>query len=184
MSETTTLTPALSPRFARARMLSRIMAVLFSTSFWLMLFAFVVCLSIPFVSLVPHRHIGVGFHSIRVSLDGLSTGQLVWVLLAVEITILPLVLLMHHTRRVFGNFAKGEIFVLPVIGHIRQAGLWLVVSFFTNIAGQTLLRATGLMPPGLAQSSTWPLVIGAVTFIAAYVMEEARRIAADNAEIV
>jgi hypothetical protein len=60
----------------------------------------------------------------------------------------------------------------------------LVVSFFTNIAGQTMLRATGLMPPGEAQGSTWPLVIGVVTFIAAYVMEEARRIAADNAEIV
>lgn len=184
MSETTALIPSLSPGFSRAKKLSRIMAVLFSISFWLTLFAFVVCLSIPFASLAPHGHIGVGFQNISVSLDGLSTGRLLWVLLAVEFTILPLVFLMHHTRRVFSHFARGEVFVLPVISHIRRAGLWLVISFCANIASQTMLRATGLMPPGPAQGSAWPLVIGVVTFIAAYVMEEARRIAADHAEIV
>jgi hypothetical protein len=176
--------PALSPRFTRARRLSRVMAVLFSISFWLTLFAAVACLLIPFTALAPHGHIGVGFRHIKVSLDGLSIGQLLWVLLAMELTILPLVFLMHHTRRVFGHFAKDEIFVLPVIGHIRQAGLWLIVSFLANIASQTMLRATGLMPPGLAEGSFWPLVVGLVIFIAAYVMEEARRIAADHAEIV
>jgi hypothetical protein len=184
MSDMGTPTFPLSPGFSRARLLSRVMAVLFSISFWMTLFASVVCLAIPLTSLDPHGHFGVGYHHIRVSLDGLSIGQLLWVLLAVETTILPLVFLMHHTRRVFGHFAKGEVFVLPVIGHIRHAGLWLILSFFANIGSQTMLRATGLMPPGLAEGSTWPLVIGVVTFIAAYVMEEARRIAADHAEIV
>ncbi len=178
------LNPNLSPSFARARTLSRILALLFTIGFGLMLFASLVCLLIPVAPLVPHGHLGVGFQGIRVSLDGLSTGQLLWVLLAVEITILPLLLLMHHTRRVFGHFAKGEIFVLPVIGHIRHAGLWLIASFLANIAAQTMLRATGFMPPGLAEGSTWPLVIGLVTFIAAYVMEEARRIAEENASIL
>jgi len=184
MSETTNFTPALSPRFARAKALSRVMAVVFLVGFWMMLLASVACLSILIPSLYPHGHVGVGFRYIQISLDGLSTGQLVWTLLALEITMLPLVFLMHHTRRVFGHFAKGEIFVLPVIGHIQQAGLWLIASFFADIAGQTMLRATGLMPRGPAQGSIWPLIIGMVTFIAAYVMEEARRIAADNAEIV
>ncbi|HKD47409.1 MAG TPA: hypothetical protein VKB67_06965 [Rhizomicrobium sp.] len=185
MSAVGTPTVTLSPGFSRARKLSRVMAVVFSIGFWMMLLASVACLSIPFTPwLVPHGPVSVGFQGITVSLNGRSTGQLLWVLVAMEILILPLVFLMHHTRRVFGNFAKGEIFALPVIGHIRHAGLWLIVSFVANIVSQTVLGATGLMPAGQAQGSTWPLVIGVVTYIAAYVMEEARRIAADHAEIV
>jgi hypothetical protein len=92
--------------------------------------------------------------------------------------------LMHHTRRVFGHFARGEVFVLPVSGHIRGAGLWMIISFFANIAAQTALRLTGMMPPGQSHGTAWPLVIGIVTFIAAYVMAEAQRIAADHAEII
>jgi len=85
---------------------------------------------------------------------------------------------------VFGHFARGEVFALPVIGHIRRAGLWLIVFFFANIAGQAALRAANLAPQEWADGTAWPLVLGVVTFIAAYVMEEARRIAADHAEIV
>ena len=89
---------------------------------------------------------------------------------------------MHHTRRVFEHFAMGEIF-LPVISHVRRTGLWLIISFFAPIVAQMTLNAMKLSH-GQAHGTAWPLVIGIVTFIAAYVMEEARRIAADNAEIV
>jgi asparagine N-glycosylation enzyme membrane subunit Stt3 len=40
------------------------------------------------------------------------------------------------------------------------------------------------MPPGQSHGTAWPLIIGVVTVIAAYVMAEASRIAAENAEIV
>jgi hypothetical protein len=90
----------------------------------------------------------------------------------------------HGDMSVFGHFARDEIFVLPVIGHIRRAGLWLVISFFANIAGQTALRLTGLIPREQAHGTAWPLVIGIVTFIAAHVMAEAQRIASDHAEII
>ena len=135
------------------------------------------------IAVGPQQPLGVGLGDIRVSLDGLSLGQRLWVLLAMEIVMLPAVFLMHHTRRVFGHFAKCEIFVLPVIGHIRSAGLWLIISFFAPIVGKTALNALKLSH-GQSDNSAWPLVIGIVTFIAAYVMEEARRIAAENAEIV
>jgi len=203
MSQTLTLAPALSPSFERARKLSRVMAMIFTIAFWMTLLGALLMLSIPFAPLIvrgahtmvgvggiavgpqqPQEMMGVGLGDIRVSLDGLSLGQRLWVLLAMETVFLPVMFLMHHTRRVFGHFAKGEIFVPPVIGHIRQAGVWLIVSFFGNIAGQTALRASALMPPGQAHGTAWPLVIGIITFIAAYVMAEATRIAAENAEIV
>jgi hypothetical protein len=187
----------LSPSFERARKLSRVMAVVFTVGFWMALAGAVVMLAVPFIPLEAHTVVGlgsisvggvpprdaVGLGDIRVSLNGLSFGQRTWVLLAMEIVLLPIMLLMHHTRRVFGHFAKAEIFVLPVIGHVRSVGLWLIVSFFANIGGHVALVAAGLMQ-GQANGTAWPLVIGMVTFIAAYVMEEARRIAAYNAEIV
>lgn len=200
MHQTAILSSTLSPDFARARKLSRFMAVIFTVTFWLTLLGALLMLGIPFAPFIgrgfhtvvgvggiavgPQQPVGVGLGDIRVSLDGLSLGQRLWVLLAMETVILPVAFLMHHTRRVFSHFAKGEIFVLPVIGHVRSAGLWLIVSFFSNIAGPIALRATGLMPPGQSQGTSWPLVIGVVTYIAAYVMAEAQRIAAENAEIV
>jgi len=185
MSEAMTFTPALSSGFDRAKKLSRIMAVLFTIGFWVTLVGTTLVIAILFIPQTPPGHEDVvGLNDISVSLDGLSFGQRVWVLLAIEMVGLPVVFLMHHTRRVFGHFARGEVFVLPVIGHVRRASVWLIVSFFANIAGQIMLRATGLMPPGQSHGTAWPLIIGVVTFIAAYVMAEAQRIAADNAEIV
>ena len=190
MTETMTFAPAPSDGFARARKLSRIMAVLFTIGFWLSLAGAVLILATPLDPIIErggHGMVGhgvVGINDITVSLEGLSVLQCIWVMLALEISIVPAVFLMHHTRRVFGHFAKDEIFVLPVIGHIRHAGQWLIISFFADIAAQNLLKTLHLMPSGPTHGSSWPLVIGVVTFIAAYVMEEARRIAADNAEIV
>jgi len=191
MTDTMVLTPAASEDFARARKLSRVMAVLFTIGFWFTLLGAILILGTPLDpiiergghGLVGHGVIVDGFSGMTVSLEGLSVIQCVWVMLALEITIAPVVFLMHHTRRVFGHFAKGEIFVLPVIRHIRQAGLWLIVSFFAPIIGKLALNALKLSH-GQSHGTSWPLVIGVVTVIAAYVMEEARRIAADHAEIV
>jgi hypothetical protein len=180
MNQASPTNPALSPGFDRARKLSRIMAVIFTIGFWLTLLAAILVLAVPFV---PGNGM-VGFYDVSVSLNGLSFTQRAWVTLAMEMVALPMLFLTHHARRLFGHFARGEVFVLPVIADIRQAGLWLIVSFFANIAGETWLLATKTVPPGHVHETTWPLLIGIVTFIAAYVMEEAQRIAADNAEIV
>src|SRR5690348_10957016 len=104
----------LSPSFERARKLSRVMAVVFTVGFWMALAGAVVMLAVPFIPLEAHTVVGlgsisvggvpprdaVGLGDIRVSLNGLSFGQRTWVLLAMEIVLLPIMLLMHHTRRV------------------------------------------------------------------------------------
>jgi len=185
MSESFPTIVSLSPDFECARKLSRVMAVIFTIGFWLTLLTAVLSLGTPLAPIIDAGgNSTIGFNGLNISLAGLSVVQCVWVMLAFEIIILPAVFLMHHTRRVFGHFARGEVFVLPVIRHIRGAGFWLFLSYFAGIAGGILLVASGVTQHVHYDSGLWPLGIGVVTFIAAHVMEEARRIADDNAGIV
>jgi hypothetical protein len=98
---------------------------------------------------------------------------------------IPILFLMHHARLLFRHFARGDVFAATAIAHIRAAGLWLIAYPFAGIAGGILVVASGVthavhhIVPGL-----WPLATGVTTFIAAHVMAEAQRIAAENAEIV
>jgi hypothetical protein len=120
---------------------------------------------------------------------------------AANLIMVPELLILHHTRKLFFCFAGGEVFAAKPIAHIRAAGLWLTVSFFTGIAAIVLLDHYGLknsLSPlfpshdhhfsgaliALFMEFKAALFTGIATIIAAYVMEEARRIAADHAEIV
>ena len=76
------------------------------------------------------------------------------------------------------------MFAVKPIAHIRGAGLWLAASFFTDFAGLILLHYCGVATPVSPIAFLGALFTGIATAIAAYVMEEARRIAADHAEIV
>jgi hypothetical protein len=181
MSTTIPVIPALSPGFDRARKLSRVMAGLFTLGFWVTLALLVV---VPVMVAVPHTHGSISVGTAAIDFDGLSLAQRLEAAGALAIGALPALFLMHHTRRVFGHFARGEIFALPVIDHIRRSGIWLIVSFFAGIASQILLKVTHLIPPGQERGTVWPLFIGITTVIAAHVMAEAQRIAADHAEIV
>jgi len=194
MNQTAILSPALSPSFDRARTLSRVMAVLFTIGFWLMLFV----LAANFMTAIfPRPNIGTGLeHGIRIPGDQRGW-QAIGALVAANLVLLPDILILHHTRKLFFCFARGEVFAAKTIAHIRATGWWLTASFFMGIAAIYLLQQCGLknainpghiyFPGGLiGLSMEWKdaLLIGVTTIIAAYVMEEARRIAAENAEIV
>jgi hypothetical protein len=205
MSQMTALTPALSPRFARAKKLSRFVALLFTLSFLVMLS---VDLSAVMFVFFPKTPSGVSFGiglpgGFGVGFGDLHTWQSVGAMVAVQLMTVPTVLVLYHMWRLFLCFAKGEIFAAPPIAHLRAAGFWQTTSFFTCIGAVYLLALCGIRSgllshvhfPGpilgaLLQLPTvavrfWTgLFIGIPIIIAAYVMEEARRIAADNAEIV
>jgi len=188
------LAPPLSPGFAWARRLSRFMAVVFTLAFVLMLFV----LGANIVTAIfPHSNIGTGLeHGIRIS-GSLRGWQAAGALVAATLVLMPDIMILHHTSRLFFCFAKGEVFAAKPIAHIRGAGLWLTASFFTGVAAIYLLQLCGqknaffpvhfYFPGGLMPLSfefKGDLFTGIPTIIAAYVMEEARRIAADHAEIV
>jgi hypothetical protein len=190
----------LSPGFARARKLSRFVAVLFALGFLVMLsvaLSGVWCVFYPTTpSGVSH---GIGFmNGFGVSFGSLTHWQAIGAMVATELTFVPTVLVLYHMCRLFSCFAKGEVFAARTIAHLRAAGYWLTASFFTGIAAVYLLVLIGVKQgllsvvaahfsnslPSVAIRFNGAIFTGLPIIIAAYVMEEARRIAADHAEIV
>ncbi len=200
MSETSAYIPPQSPGFTRARNLSRFVAVLFTLGCLVMLST---ALSAVVFGFVPRTPSGVGFgigfpNGISVDFGTLHGWTAVGASVAAELITVPIVLVLHHMRKLFLSFAKGEIFAAQPIAHVRAAGFWLTISFLTGIAAVYLLVLCGVKEaflnfnhfhflgalPGIAIRFESALFVGIPTIIAAYVMEEARRIASDNAEIV
>jgi hypothetical protein len=169
--------------------------VFFTLAFLLMLFVLVA----NFVTAIfqwPNMGIGLE-HGIRIPTGNLRGWQAVGAFVAASLVLVPDILILHHTRKLFFCFAKGEVFAEKPIAHIRAAGWLLSASFFMGITAIYLLQLCGqknaflpvhlYFPTGLiGLSIEWKdeLLFGISLIIAAYVMEEARRIAADNAEIV
>jgi hypothetical protein len=199
MSQTWTLNPAPSPGFDRARKLSRFVAVLFGLGFLVMLSVGLSAIVFVFFPTTPSGagH-GIGLPGgFGAGFGGLPIGQAIGAMMAVELMTVPIVLVLYHMCRVFLRFARGETFTAEPIAHTRAAGVWLTLSFFTDLAAVYLLALSGQKSPILHAIRMHPygvasvavrfdsaLFVGIPIIIAAYVMEEARRIAADNAEIV
>jgi hypothetical protein len=84
------------------------------------------------------------------------------------------------------------------IAHIRWAGIWQTISFFTGIAAVYLLALSGFKGvlyklivahlanslPSVAVRFENAIFTGILLIIAASVMEEARRIPVDDSEVV
>lgn len=91
----------------------------------------------------------------------------------------PALVVLYHAIKIFGCFAKGEVFAATPIIHIRAAGFWTTLWAFTPALSQIVLDHQHIVkfdPPLLA--------FGIATFIAAHVMGEAQRIADENASIL
>lgn len=148
--------PALSPRFDRARRLSKILV-----------FALTACLVLGVIALL-----GLTAYMLSPELQAFITERFhriphirghkyVFALVAA----VPYGLALIYARKLFARFADGEVFTPATIGIMRTAALWLTVSGFIPFQPLTLIA-------------------GIATYVAAYVMEEACRIADDSASIV
>lgn len=198
MSQTLTFSPALSSSFSLARKLSRFVGVLFALGFLVMLSVAVSAIVFVFVPTTPSGvGFGIGFsQGFTAGFKGLDVWQRVGSMAGVELITVPTVLVLHHMRKLFFCFASGEVFATQPIAQIRWSGVWMTASFFTGIAGAFLLAASGQTQgimsvvrfpyaiPALALRFDDGIFTGVPLLIAAYVMAEARRIAADHAEIV
>ena len=149
--------PQLSQGFDKARRLSRILSVMLTIGFVLIVVA-MVCFTVYMAS--PDLQ-GFIAEISRKPIPPVGWGKYGLVLLHA----VPSLLALFYAKRLFARFAEGEVFSLATIDVMRRAALWIVVS--------------GLIPP---QAST--LVVGMATYVAAYVMTEARRLADENASIV
>jgi hypothetical protein len=189
-----------SPSFARARRLSRFVAILFALGFLVMLLGDFSGVYFVFFPTAPNGggH-GIGFmNGFGVGFASLRGWSAIAAMIATELTFVPTTLVLYHICKLFLCFAKGEVFAAQPIAHVRWAGLWQIISFFTGIAAIYLLVLSGQKGalydlirahlahslPSIAVRYEKAIFIGVPIIIAAYVLEEARRIAADSAEIV
>lgn len=183
MSQTAPQSAAPLPGLSRARLLSRIMAWIFTAAFLVLLTTLVAA---PVFIAFPSLDGGIGLpHGIRISFADLSGWPAIGTLAAVSLLVVPILFTLYHACKLFGYFAVGEVFTARPITQMRAAGMWLTACFFTNIAGVLLLQFCGhkiLIGPHTEYFGV--LFTGIATTIAAYVMDEARRLADENASIV
>ncbi len=176
----TAASPALSPEFDKAKRLSRGMTFLLGLGFWVTAGWLA---ALPVLLIWPSAG---GLAGLAVAPASLSFGPRAGALFAVFLGSAPSLLVLYQARRVFANFAKGEVFVPSTIAHIRSAGLWLMVSAFASGVEQILFNLFAGVRPLAHDLDLKPvlLVFGIAVYIAAYVMAEAQRVADDNAAIV
>jgi hypothetical protein len=151
----TTPVPTLSPGFDRARRLSRALVV-----------ALTICLVLGVIGLIaftvymvsPDLQEMIARHTThRVP----GKGKYFFALIAA----VPYGLALIYARKLFARFAAGEVFTAETIGILRTAAMWLTISGFLPFQPLTLIA-------------------GVATYVAAYVMVEACRLADDSASIV
>jgi hypothetical protein len=149
--------PVLSPGFDRARKLSRILVVLLGLGFVSIILAII---GVAIYGASPELQALIAEHSRR-TIPRFTWGK--YALLVLHA--IPCLLALLYARRLFARFAEGDVFSLGTIALMRTAALWIVLA--------------GVLPP-----DPLTIVIGMATYVAAYVMAEARRLADDSASIV
>jgi hypothetical protein len=149
--------PQLSPGFDRARKLSRLLVALLTIGFVLGIIA-IVCFTIYMAS--PDLREVIARISKHPPKD---VGWATYIFALVSSV--PVFLALKYARRLFARFAEGDVFSASTITLMRTSAMWIVVA--------------GVIPP-----RPLTLVVGIATYVAAYVMAEAARIADDSASIV
>jgi hypothetical protein len=98
---------------------------------------------------------------------------------------LPGFFVCRHLRGLFRLYADGIVFARENATHLKRIGLWLVVYPFAKFAANMIFRAAG------GTDTAWfrgelvdALVLGAIVFAIAQVMEFGREIEQDQAEII
>ena len=180
MSDQTIPSPALSTSFERAQRLSRLLSAILTVAFWL---SALLLLAVPAVLMLPQA-LTFNFNGIAVHVAQGALASRALIAVAVVLFAVPLIFVLHSARRVFAKFGSGEVFAEDTIARIRVAALWLIFAALATTVGENLLDlAAGLRPAipyGGHLRVSW-LIFGAVSYVAAYVMTEARRMGDENA---
>ena len=179
--------------FDRARRISVVIVLLFDIALWLAV-AFTVLAPLALLFAVPNLA--------AISTDLAAAAQAEWaknsnlpfaaltigrrLLLVVDFlaAMTPTLFILSHGRKLFAGFARGQVFPDGTIAHLKGLGFWLILSVVVGIVVQVFFFAVAEIRKTHLDFEPMTLLYGAITYVAAYVMTEARRIAAEHAEIV
>jgi hypothetical protein len=182
--------PQTSTSFAKAQTISRILATLLAIGFWFMVVVGIVLVGAwlamaiwPLFSPLPDGTLA-WMNSPKIPIPSLSFVNKLGVMATILLRLGPAVVALDFGRRVFGRFARGEVFTTGTYADIRAASLWMMVAALTSSIDQLVFNVSvGLGAHGLSFNPEL-LFFGLCIYVAAFVMAEARRIAEDNASIV
>ncbi len=103
----------------------------------------------------------------------------------IVIASLPVFFVCLHLRGLFRLYAAGIVFARENAQHLKRIGLWLLIYPFAKFAANMIFRFAG------GTDKTWfhgelvdALILGAIVFVIAQVMEFGREIEQDRAEII
>jgi len=83
-------------------------------------------------------------------------------------------LALHHLRRLFVLYSRGVVFAESNIRHIRSLGMWLVVAAIANNLAGRLFGWITHAPISSTSNAALMVVLGAMIYVIAYVMELGR----------
>jgi hypothetical protein len=179
--------------FDRARRISVVIVLLFDIALWLAV-AFTVLAPLVLLFAVPNLA--------AISTDLAAAAQAEWVkvsrlpfaaltigrrlLLVADflVAMAPTLFILSHGRKLFAGFACGQVFTETTIAHLKALGFWLILSVVVGVFVQIFFFAVAEIRKTHLDIEPITLLYGAMTYVAAYIMAEASRIAADHAEIV
>jgi hypothetical protein len=103
----------------------------------------------------------------------------------VALALLPLAFVVLNLRGLFQLYASGIVFARENAQHLKRIGLWLVAYPFAKFAANQLYQAFG-GPDRAWFSSTllFALLLGAIVFVIAEVMEKGEAIERERAEFI
>ena len=188
-----TSTSEMPASFDRARRISVLIVLLFDIVLWLAV-AFTVLVPLALLFVLPNlawfssdlpgvvaaewaKHSNLPFAS-------LTIGRRLLLIVDFLVAMAPNLFILSHGRKLFAGFVRGQIFTEDAIRHLRGLGFWLIVSTVVAIFVQLFFFAIAEIRDRGFDLEPLSFLYGAMTYVAAYIMAEARRIAADNAEIV
>lgn len=171
--------------FGRARRLSGVIVLLFNIALWLA-WAFMVLVPLALLFVLPNLAAFSADAARAVSavltkysdhfFADLSIGRRLLLTVYFLVAFAPTLFILFHGRGLFAGFAQGRVFTEASIAHLKALGFWLIVSAVLGLFVHMIFFAIA--------RTLLPFLYGAMAYVAAYVMAEARRIAADHAEIV
>jgi len=183
---TSDIHPAMPQSFDRARRISVVIVLMFDIAFWASV-AFLAAVPVVIVFFLPDlaalfaeewaKHSSLPLTDFSIGRRLLLTGVFL-------IAMAPNLFLLFHGRRLFAGFARGAVFTEATIAHLKALGFWLIVSAVLGMVAQMFFFAIAEVRDPKFDMQITSLLYGAMTYVAAYVMAEARHIAADNAEII
>ena len=193
MTSDPTSTLPISSSFDRARRISVVIVLLFDIVLWLaaaftVLAPLALLLALPNLALIstdlPAQAAAEWAKHSSLPLFEISIGRKLLLVSDFLVAMAPTLLILFHGRKLFAGFTRGQVFTEASIAHLKALGFWLIVSVVLGVFVQTFFFAVAQIRDHAFDIEPMTLLYGAMTYVAAYVMEEARRIAADNAEIV